>query len=187
MPRKQSPLVPIEKRRGVPMGDMIWNDWEMILLRADRDRPRADEPDVVIDRLVKAGLVGAAQRDVGRELAAGTLKPPAGKWALLIQLQGQPWLYLAPSWRDYTLAASLAGDAGLTTLLIGHQDTAGVTFVQLHQGKDACRSKTPKNAARNSPTPSSRVTATRRTGGSSSMARPRPRTPSCASWTPTSR
>jgi hypothetical protein len=137
MPRKKKVAdVPIEQRRGVPCGNMIWNTWDMTLVCSGFDQSHANESDVVIDRLLKAGLVGVAKRNIGRDLLAGKLKPPAGKWALLIQLKGQPWLYLAPSWRDYSIAEALAEDAGLTTLLTGYQDTAGATFIQVRQGKN---------------------------------------------------
>jgi hypothetical protein len=129
---KVDPLLALDvaERRGI-VDDPDMDSWDAILVRG---RSLED----VGERLVGSGLCGAVRKDVTREALGGKLRVPAGKWGLLVQLRGQPWVLLGGVWRDYDLAEEIAKASGLETMLVGYQDTAGSTFVQYYaNGKAA--------------------------------------------------
>ncbi len=130
MPKKKTVALPTEQRRGVPLGHLIYYKWWITLVRTDRDLSKPNDPDVVIDRMLKAGVFGQVKRDVGREMLAGKLKQPKANHVLLTQLKGQSWLYLD----SYLEAGELARKTGLTTLLAGYDDTGGNIFLHLYEG-----------------------------------------------------
>ena len=51
-------------------------------------------PDEILDKLLAAGVIGAARRDCTAALLAGEVPRPVGSWGAIIRLKGQPWTYV---------------------------------------------------------------------------------------------
>jgi hypothetical protein len=97
---------------------------------------RARDLDALADAFEKAKGVLDVKRDVTAAALGGTLATPRSRFAVILKLKGHTWASLDVSWGDLWMQkvqSQLARDAKQPVLTCGHQDTAGASFLWLHE------------------------------------------------------
>jgi hypothetical protein len=97
---------------------------------------RAKDLDALADACAKAKDVLEVRRDVTAAALAGKLATPKARYALIVKLRGHTWASLDVSWGDLWMQKvqqQLSRDAKQPVLTCGHQDTAGASFLWLHE------------------------------------------------------
>jgi hypothetical protein len=97
---------------------------------------RADDLDALADAFEKAKGVLEVRRDVTSAALAGKLATPKTRYAVILKLKGHAWASIDVSWGDLWMQKvqqQLSKDAKQPVISCGHQDTAGASFLWLHE------------------------------------------------------
>jgi len=98
---------------------------------------RAQDVDALADALEKAKGVAEVRRDVTAAALAGKLATPKSRCAVILKLKGQTWAAFdevseGDPWMQ-KIQSQLSRDAKQPVITCGHQDTAGASFLWLHE------------------------------------------------------
>ena len=118
----------IAKRRGTIEID-AYDTWIGMAVRA-RDL------DAFADAFEKAKGVLEVHRDVTVAALGGKLATPKSRFALILKLKGHTWAVVDVGWGDLwtqNVQQQLSRDAKQPVITCGHQDTAGASFLWLHE------------------------------------------------------
>ena len=116
-------------RRGVWTTWQSPGSWQSVLLRASGN-------DDVLKLLGKCSTVGRIEENVTTDVLASQWAPPGGPWALLITLRSTKWLHLASMFRIDETTRALRQEFTGEVLQTGHQNTAGVTYVNYWKNQE---------------------------------------------------
>jgi hypothetical protein len=97
---------------------------------------RAKNLDAIADAFEKAKGVIEVKRDVTAAALGGKLATPKSRYAVILKLKGHPWASVDVSWGDLWMQKvqqQLSRDAKQPVITCGHQDTAGASFLWLHE------------------------------------------------------
>ena len=97
---------------------------------------RADDLDALAAGLEKSKNVRKVRRDVTKAALAGTLAVPTSPYAILLKLHGHTWASIGENDADVwsqQFQKDFSRDARQPVITCGHQDTAGASFLWLHE------------------------------------------------------
>jgi hypothetical protein len=123
--------VPVAERRGI--SKHLRDGWSQVLVHAPHGTGDADD---LLDSMLQAGWIGAARRDVAAELLAGKLPRPMGPWGMLVQLEGQPWIYVLGDGLRYEWVRELAQKLGRRTAFFEFSGAHGTLYARAYEGDE---------------------------------------------------
>jgi len=97
---------------------------------------RAKDLDALADAFENAKGVIEVRRDVTDAALCGKLATPKTRYAVILKLKGHAWASVDVSWGDLWMQKvqqQLLRDAKQPVITCGHQDTAGASFLWLHE------------------------------------------------------